>query len=180
MDSLKISCDAKCQRDKNLVLLKSEMDRTKGTPEYDTARVKYYTLLEGQGWLSKEKEKIAKQDLDSKIKNYTSKYETLKHEQNTQTKYSSLVTAFKDQQTENEGINSKIAKTSDQTAVLNRVSQLSPIPAGFSFVTYLPILMDILIGFFSLAVLYMVYYKFIAPAAPVVEQMAGRRFSRRV
>lgn len=181
---LTITCDAQCQRDKNLALLKSQMDAAKGTPEYEPARVKYYTLLEGQEWLAKEKEKIAKDELDSKIKNYTSRYETLKSQQKIQSTYSNLVSAFKAEEAHNEEQNKQITKqigsVSDQAAVLNRLSQLSPVPAGFSLTNYLPIILDVVIGILSLAVLYMLYLKFMVSPSTTVEQIAGRRFSRRV
>lgn len=180
---LTITCDAQCQRDKNLALLKSEMDSAKGTPQYEPARVKYYTLLEGQGWLAKEKERIAKDDLDSKIKQYTSQYETLKSQQKIQSTYSNLVSAFKAEEAQNEEQNKQITKqigsVESQTAILNRLSQLSPVPSGFSISTYLPIILDVLIGILSLVVLYMLYSKFMVSSEPV-EQIAGRRFSRRV
>lgn len=177
---LTITCDAQCQRDKNLALLKSQMDSAKGTPDYEPARVKYYTLLEGQGWLAKEKETIAKDELDSKIKNYTSRYESLKSQQKIQSKYSNLVSAFKAEEAQNEQITKQIGSVETQSAVLNRLTQLSPVPSGFSITTYLPIIMDVLIGILSLAVLYMLYLKFMASPAVPVEQIAGRRFSRRV
>ena len=179
---LTITCDADCQRDKNLALLKSQMDAAKGTPEYEPARVKYYTLLEGQGWLAKEKERIAKDELDSKIQTYTSRYESLKGQQKIQSTYSNLMSAFKAEEAQNEEQNKQVTKqigsVRDQTTLLNRMSQLSPVPAGFSLTAYLPIILDVVIGILSLIVLYMLYSKFMVQAP--VEQIAGRRFSRRV
>lgn len=177
---LTITCDAECQRTKNLGLLKSEMEKAKGTDGYESARVKYYTLLEGQGWLAKEKERIAKDELDSKIQTYTSRYEALKGQEKIQTKYSNLVSAFKAQELEGEERKKDIVNVEAKTAVLNRLSQLTPTSSGFSYMTYLPIVLDVLIGILSLVVLYMLYLKLMMTPTAVVEQTAGRRFSRRV
>lgn len=177
---LTITCDAECQRNKNLALLKSQMDSAKGTAEYEPARVKYYTLLEGQGWLAKEKERIAKDELDTKIKNYTSRYETLKSQQKIQSTYSNLVRAFKAEEEENKQVTKQIGSVSDQASVLNRLSQLSPVSSGFSITNYLPIILDVIIGILSLIILYMLYLKFMVSSSGPVEQIAGRRFSRRV
>ena len=174
---LTISCDAKCQREKNLELLKSEMVRTKGTPEYDQARIKYYTLLEGHGWLAKEKERIANNELDSVIQDYTSQYETMKKKHQILSAYSKFAS---DYQTDKDSKLKEINSMSSQTSVLNRLSQLSPIPSGFSVVSYIPILLDVLIGIMSLIILYMLYSKFMVTSPSPVEQIAGRRFSRRV
>lgn len=177
---LTITCDAECQRTKNLALLKSEMDKAKGTAGYEPARVKYYTLLEGQGWLAKEKERIAKDELDSKIQTYTSRYEALKGQQKIQKKYSNLVSVFKAQEAEGEERKKDIVDVQAKTSVLNRLSELTPVSSGFSYITYLPIVLDVLIGILSLVVLYMLYSKFMSSPSGSVEQIAGRRFSRRV
>ena len=49
-------CDLNCQKEKDLALLKTKLDdaeKTKDTdPDgYSKARIAYYTLLNGQGWL---------------------------------------------------------------------------------------------------------------------------------
>ena len=73
-----MACDVKCQREKELELLQGALHHAtlkKGVdPEaYETARINYYTLKEGQGWLHKEKERKAIQEIDPIIDSYRSK-----------------------------------------------------------------------------------------------------------
>ena len=79
-------CDNECQKQKTLSGLKAVLDQktlTKDTdPEgYEQARIAYYTALNGQGWLAKEKEKIAKDEIKPKISTYTAQYNDLKTQQ---------------------------------------------------------------------------------------------------
>ena len=179
---LTISCDAKCQREKNLTLLKSEMEKARGTPQYEQARIKYHTLLEGHGWLAKEKERIAKDELDGMIQGYTSRYQALSGQKKAQTGISNIISALKAEegtaQENTTRLQKQIGSVQDQTTLLNRMTQLTP--PGFSGTSYLPIILDVLIGLLSIVVLYLAYSKFLAAPTIVEEQIAGRRFSRRV
>jgi hypothetical protein len=178
------ACDLDCQRQKQLSDLKYALDlaeKTKSTnPEgYEQARIKYYTLLEGQGWLAKEKESTAKKELEPLITGYTSKYQELKANEKSQSIFANLAGALKSQELEDEEDNNflkkQISKGLDQTNTLNRMSQLSGLPAGFTIVPYLSIILDVLIGILALAVIYMLYSKFLKPTP--VEQVlsAGKR-----
>jgi hypothetical protein len=181
---LQPACDLDCQRQTQLGGLKTALElaeKTKTTdPEgYEKARVKYYTLLEGQGWLAKEKETIAKNELDPLIKGYTSKYQELKGNEKSQSIFANLAGALKSQASADEEGNNflkkQIAKGIDQTNTLNRISQLTGVPPGFTIIPYLSIILDVLIGIFALSVIYMLYSRFLKPAP--VEQVlsAGRR-----
>ena len=56
-------CNASCQRMKQLSTFRTAME-TAPTPEArQSARVQYYTLKEGQGWLHREKERIAREHI---------------------------------------------------------------------------------------------------------------------
>jgi hypothetical protein len=178
------SCDLDCQRQKQLSDLKYALDlaeKTKSTdPEgYQQARIKYYTLLEGQGWLAKEKESIARSELDPLISEYTAKYEELKSAKKSQSIFANLAGALKTQaesdEHDNNFLKKQISKGVDQTNTLNRMSQLTGIPAGFTFLPYLSIILDIVIGILAIVIVYMLYSRFFKTAQ--VEQVvsAGKR-----
>lgn len=178
------TCDLDCQRQKQLSDLKYALDlaeKTKSTDAegYEQARIKYYTLLEGQGWLAKEKEQIAKKDLEPLITGYTSKYEALKKDGKSQSVFSNLAEALKSQETANEDDNNFLKKQmsigTDRTDTLNRMSHLTGLSPGFTILPYLSIILDVVIGIVSLTVVYMLYSRFLKPVA--VEQVitAGKR-----
>lgn len=178
------TCDLDCQRQTQLSDLKHALDLAEKTastyPEgYEKARVKYYTLLEGQGWLAKEKETIAKNELDPLITVYTTKYQELKSNEKSQSIFANLAGALKYQagedQDDNNFIKKQIAQTVDKTASLNRMSQLTGLPAGFSFLPYISIILDVIIGILSLIIIYMIYLRFFK-SSPVEQVLsAGKR-----
>ena len=182
---LPVSCDMDCQRRNNLESLKTAMDlaeKTKDTnPEgYEQARIKYNTLLNGQGWLAKEKDRIAKSEIEPKVVEYTSKFKELTGAQKSQDIFVNLAGALKAQSdedvSENAFLKRQLSSGTDKTATLNRLSQLTGIPDGFSFTTYIPIVLDVVIGIISIIVVYMLYRKF-APATTVQQPpiLGGKR-----
>jgi len=73
-----MACDIQCQKDKQLQILQGALHEAtvrKGTdPEaYENARTAYYTLKDGAGWLHKEKERKAIQEIDPLIDSYRRK-----------------------------------------------------------------------------------------------------------
>jgi hypothetical protein len=173
-----------CQRQKQLSDLKyaldlAEKNKSMNPEAYEQARIKYYTLLEGQGWLAKEKESIAKKELDPLITGYTSKYQELKSNEKSQSIFANLAGALKSQESADEQNNNflkkQMEKGVDQTNTLNRMSQLTGLPAGFTILPYLSIILDVLIGIIALIIVYMLYSRFLKPAP--VEQIisAGKR-----
>jgi hypothetical protein len=181
-----VACDLECQRQKDLAGLKSALDaaeKNKATdPEaYEQARIKYFTLLEGQGWLAKEKERVAKMDVDPVITELTSKYETLKGAQKSQSMFANLAQALKSQEgsdaADNAFLKRQLGSGAEDASVLERLGQLNAVQPGFSFAPYLSIVLDVVIAILGLALIYLAYSKWIAPeVAPVVEEMsAGRR-----
>jgi len=76
-----MACDVACQRTKQLKELLSTLQEAtvnKGTaPEaYERARINYYTVKEGQGWLQAEKERTAKQLVKPIVAKYKARYES--------------------------------------------------------------------------------------------------------
>jgi hypothetical protein len=65
------------ERDRELADALTAMNNAK--PEaYEQARIHYYTLKEGQGWLRGEKERLANAEVDPFLKQLTDQYEASK------------------------------------------------------------------------------------------------------
>ena len=163
-------CDMECQKQKNLALLKSALDSADENKEqdpaaYEKARIAYYTLLNGQGWLQSEKQRIAKQDVEPLVKSYIAKFNALKGEQQTQNVFVNLQSVLKTQEesdlADNSFFKKQLEKEKSQTDVLNRLSSLQPgSTSSFYFLSYIPILVDIVIMLLALVVLYLLVTKF--------------------
>lgn len=165
-------CDAECQKQKNIQNLKTALDQAElnkiTDPEgYEQARINYYTALNGQGWLASEKERIAKDEINPVLLEYSNKYSTLIGEKNSQAAYMEVASALKSQEA-NDAADVKLLKKQqdaekDQTDVWNRMSQLQsppPISSTPSFLEkYLPIILDIIIAILGLVVVVQLYIK---------------------
>lgn len=167
---LQVTCDVDCQRQKKLESLKTAMDlaeKTKDTnPDgYEQARIKYNTLLNGQGWLAKEKDRIAKSEIEPQVVQYTSRFKELTSAQKSQDIFVNLAGALKAQTdedvSENAFLKRQLSMGNDKTDTLNRLSQISGIPDGFSFTAYIPVLLDVIIAIISIIILYMLYRKIV-------------------
>ena len=165
-------CDADCQKQKNLQNLKAALDEAElnkiTDPEgYEQARINYYTALNGQGWLASEKERIAKDEVNPTLLDYTNKYTNLVNEKNSQAAYVSVASALKSQEANDAAdvklLKKEYEKEQDKTDVMNRMAQLqSPAPVSSSpslFEKYLPIILDVIIGILGLIVVIQLYIK---------------------
>lgn len=165
-------CDAECQKQKNIQILKVALDQAElnqiTDPEgYEQARINYYTALNGQGWLASEKERIAKDEVGPTILDYTNKYTDLVNEKNSQAAYIDVASALKSQEA-NDSADIKLLKKEyqqqqDKADVMNRMAQLqsaAPISSTPSFLDkYLAIILDIVIAILGLIVVVQLYSK---------------------
>ena len=159
-------CDLDCQKQKQLTLLKSALDQEdEGTESYEKARIAYYTLLNGQGWLNTEKQRIATEVVEPVLKQYKTNYDALKGEKKSQTLFMNVSNALKSQEQADESTNAFLKKEmvseKDKADVLNRLNELNagtPVsqPAPTS---YIPILVDLFIALLAIGVLYFGYTK---------------------
>jgi len=155
-------CDLNCQKQKQLALLKSAMDQEEeGTETYEKARIAYYTLLNGQGWLNTEKQRIATEVVEPVLKEYTTNYDALKSEKKSQaifTNLSNMLTSQEDaDQSTNVFLKKEMTSEKDRADVLNRLNELNAgTPAPTS---YIPMLVDIFIALLAIGVLYFGYTK---------------------
>jgi hypothetical protein len=156
-----------CQKAKNLALLKSALDTAAENqdqnPEgYEQARIAYYTLLNGQGWLISEKDRIARDEVQPILTSYNSTYTALKGEKQSQSSFMSLANNLKAQEAgdkeSNKFLQKQVNKEKDKAEVLNRLSSFtSPVSSSYS---YIPIIIDIIIAALMIGVLYFGFTKF--------------------
>lgn len=160
-------CDANCQRQKLLSGLKTTLDEKELTqnqdPEgYQQARIAYYTALNGDEWLVKEKERIARDEIGPKITAYTTQYDDLKKQEKSQKVFVNLMNSLQAQQAEDEQdlhyLKKQVQSEKDKAAVLNRLTVLNTAPIPSS--NYTNILLDVVLAVLGLIVLYLGYKKF--------------------
>lgn len=150
------ACDVACQKNKQLkTLLTSLQSATvnKGTdPEaYELARVNYYTVKEGQGWLQTEKERIAKLTLQPIMDKYKKQYAATQPSAPTQSDEVG-------DEDETRFIHNQIEKERDRAGVHQRLMELTV--DGGPTVQWLPYVLDIVIAGLALTVVYMLFTKF--------------------
>ena len=160
-------CDANCQRQKLLSGLKTTLDEKEQTksqdPEgYQQARVAYFTALNGDEWLVKEKDRVAKDEISPKITEYTTQYDDLKKQQDSQKVFVNLMNSLQAQEAGDEEdlhyLKQQLQTEKDKAAVLNRLTVLdtAPIPST----NYMPIILDVVLAILGIIVLYFGYKKF--------------------
>ena len=156
MSGVAPACDSNCQRQKQLDGLKTALDQALATrvedPErYQQARIAYYTLLNGQEWLQKEKNRIAKEN------EYNTKYSVLKEEKDQQQTIAGLASRMLNYQSKDQEelnfLNKNLTDSDSQKDVLNRMTTLGT-PSE-----YMIYLLYAVIGILALNVLYMLYTK---------------------
>lgn len=159
-------CDLECQRQNQLASLKIALDtaaQNKATdPEsYEKARIAYFTLLNGQGWLTQEKRRIAKNEVEPLLSKYRTDYEALKGQQKTQSMFKNLEDALKAQEIADEQtggfLKKQLTAEKDRALTADRLNALGA-PQS-STINWLGIAMDVLITILGLAVLYLGFTK---------------------
>ena len=133
------------------------------TPDaYEQARVNYYTLKEGQGWLQQEKERLAKQEIEPILKSYTTKYDFLKKELGTQTQISELINMLKAQEVGDESesryLTNQLNLEKSKVGVARRLTEVGMPPVSSYSFTWLPMLLDLIIGVLIIFVLYQILF----------------------
>ena len=147
------TCDAECMKGKTLAGLKAKMDSSKSPEDREQARLAYFTTLNGQGWLQKEKERIAKLEVEPMLADYRTKFDALKQQQKTQ---SMFVTLMNQNMSDSHFVDEKLKKQESNTGALVRLNELTPAEAYF---TFFPLLLDILLVVLGLVFVYLAYSK---------------------
>jgi hypothetical protein len=173
-------CDLDCQKQKQLALLKKKLDDVdpeKDPAGYQKARIAYFTLLNGPGWLAQEKHRIASQEVEPVLKTYQKQYDSLKGEQQTHGVFKNLADSLKAKSDGDEKgntyLNRQLMLEKDKAETADRLNQLN---AGTPYTPpetnkYISWAIDILIAILGLFVLYKVYTRFfgqvsMSPAVP--------------
>jgi hypothetical protein len=156
-------CDVECLKQKELSTLKASLDSIDqyNEPEkYEQARIAYYTALNGQGWLAKEKERIAKDEIEPSLAEYSGKYKELKGEIKTQKVFTNLATALKAQvagdEEDNNFLQKQLNKEKDRTQTLLRMNEIG---ASYSTTSWLPFIFDAIYVILGLAIAYLLFTK---------------------
>ena len=162
-----MACDIQCQRNKKLDSLHEifhEATLRKGIdPEaYEQARINYYTVKDGQGWLAKEKERIANETVEPILDSYKSRFGLI---QKSIDKQNAKQQAMKDVENSQVGdeddvrfIHSMLKRERDKAGVHKRLLELNP--DSTETYSWLPIFLDVLIGLLVLFVAYRLWTRF--------------------
>lgn len=158
-------CDLTCQKQKQLTTLKQKLDSIDPEQDpsgYEKARIAYFTVLNGPGWLAQEKGRIAKEDVEPVLSSYTTRFNALKGEQQSQSIFTNLASSLTAQESSDEESNrflkQQLTKEKDKAAVTDRLNQLTDsTPEPSSYLTWA---VDILITILGLFVLYKLYTRF--------------------
>lgn len=157
-------CDIQCQRDKQLKQLNSAMvaaiqNKDTNPEAYEKAKVDYYTVKEGQGWLSKDKEDKANQAVQPILDSYQTKFDKMKDDIKYQTmrlqaKQDALNSQVGDED-EVRFIQSQIEKEREAASVYRRTKELEGLPVDVY--AWLPSFLDFLLSITILWVVYLIF-----------------------
>jgi hypothetical protein len=156
-------CDVECLKQKELATLKASLDSIDqyNEPEkYEQARIAYYTALNGQGWLATEKERIAKDEIEPSLAEYSGKYKELKSETKSNKVFTNLAAALKAQvaadEEDNNFLQKQLNKEKDRTQTLLRMNEIG---VSYSTTSWLPFLLDAIYVILGLAIAYLLFTK---------------------
>jgi hypothetical protein len=143
-------------------LLQATQNKATDPQTYEQARISYFTLLNGQSWLEGEKLRIAKDEVEPVLSEFSTKFNNLKGEQKMNSIFENLAGALKAQQASDEEDNGFLQKQlnseTDRVQTLNRLNQLNA-PSGPPSTSYLPVILNIVMVILGLIVLYLLYAK---------------------
>ena len=150
-------CDADCHKKKKLDALKmflTSKNKYRNPNSYEQARIAYNTELHGQEWLQKEKESIAKKEVEPMLADYKFKYDSLKQQKKTQSMFTTLISHnIQDSQF----IDDKLRKQEGHVSTLVRLNELADSPEHFSLLT---IILDTIIVLLGVVFMYLLFRKF--------------------
>jgi hypothetical protein len=159
------ACDIQCQRDRQLKQLSSAMvtaiqNKEKDPEAYERARTAYYTVKEGQGWLSKDNEEKANQQVQPILDSYQSKFDKMKEDMIYQTVAAQakqdVMNSHVGDEEDVRFIHSQIEKEREEASVYQRTKELERLPVDVY--SWLPSFLDLLLG---ISILYLVYQVFV-------------------
>jgi hypothetical protein len=146
--------------------LKEALDLMNSAPpeSYEQARIHYYTLKEGQGWLRTEKERLATIEVDPILSELTSKFTKLNQTQNNEPTHEI------GDESETRYLYRRFLEEKDKVGVVNRLNQLGFSENSNSWFSYI---LDILITLIGLVCVYLLFIK-----GPLVYSFVNSFFSQ--
>ena len=141
-------CNSECQKQKQLAGLLTALNTAEQTRDtdptgYEKAKVNYYTLKEGQGWLSEEKKRVAKAEIAPVLTKLNAQYDSLKSE----------LSKRKDDNPqeilEDEYLIKELKRVDNRVGVAKRMFELGGSSGG-----WMSILIDVVIALLGLSLIY--------------------------
>jgi hypothetical protein len=174
-------CDATCQREKKLQGLKFALDSATANkvsdPEtYQKARIAYYTELEGQGWLDKERERIGQEEVGPEVIKLSDKYRALIEQKGSQSMFLSLIDVLKSEEEQNKQdikyVYDQTAQNKDNLTTTNRINELGQV----DFIsTIYPTLLYGLMVIIGIIIVYKLFRFFVPMVTGRVVPVGGKR-----
>lgn len=175
-------CDANCQRQKELTALKTALDSATANkisdPEtYQKARIAYYTKLEGQDWLTKERTRIGEEEVAPLANQLSEKYKSLIDEKKSQSSFLGLLDVLKAENEQNKEelkyIYDQTAQNTDLKNTMDRKNELGGNTLIDVIGSFYPLLFQVLIAILAIIILVLLYRRFVPTTTPV--PVGGKR-----
>ena len=118
------------------------------TPDaYEQARINYYTLKEGQGWIRSEKERIITNEIDPFLNQLSTEFKELSSGTYIDDKPNEI-----GDESESRYLKKLLMKEKDKVSIRNRLLVLGD--SNDNNTSWIPLILDILIGVLGLAIIY--------------------------
>ena len=128
----------------------AEANKASNPAAYEQARIAYYTLKDGQSWLSKEKERLARDHVAPVLKSQDSQFNALQSELGTHSKVAQYAKDLQDKQVGDEEdarfLQKKYVDEENKANAANRLFELGSYPTS-SWITFFQVAIA-LIGLF--------------------------------
>ena len=177
-------CDAACQKQKEIDGLKLALDqattRKDSDPQgYQQARINYYRAVNGDVWVTAEKQRIANEEIGPDIKELTDEYNKLKEQKKNQGTLLDLVETLKYDQAQGQEelkyINNQTFKNVDQANLLNRRLELGDV-AATPMSPYVPLMLQAVMVILGILIAVALYRRITrAVTQPTVMPAGGKR-----
>jgi hypothetical protein len=119
---------------------------------YEQARIQYYTLKEGQGWLRTEKERLISTEIDPFLKQLVDQYKELTQGVSSSPNNQSNEVG---DEAETRYLKKKLMQEKDKVSVRNRLLVLGSGNNTVINTSWLPFIFDILIAVLGVAIVYL-------------------------
>jgi hypothetical protein len=154
-------CDTKCRKEKQLAGLSTALKNTEATkdsnPEaYTQARTNFYTIKEGPGWVTKEKQRVGKEQANPLLEQYQEKYNSLKQQLEDQSNPGNPHSEEVGDEAETRFIMKQLGMERNKAHVARRLVQLQsdPTTAPISGPSWMPLILNLLIVLLGILILY--------------------------